>query len=87
MNEDENIAYYFLRVDEIVNSIKGLGDEIKERVIVKKALRSLPMSFDPKNSALEERVDLATMTMDELHRILTAYEMRTEQENTVTKEA
>jgi hypothetical protein len=25
MNEDENIASYFLRVDEIVNAIKGFG--------------------------------------------------------------
>jgi hypothetical protein len=30
MNEDENIASYFLRVDEIVKNIKVLGDEIKE---------------------------------------------------------
>jgi uncharacterized coiled-coil protein SlyX len=87
MNEDENIASYFLRVDEIVNNIKGLGDEIKEQVIVKKALRSLPMRFDSKISSLEERVDLATMTMDELHGILTAYEMRIEQDNPVMKEA
>jgi hypothetical protein len=34
MKEDEDIATYFLRVDEIVNSIKGLGEEIKEPVIV-----------------------------------------------------
>jgi hypothetical protein len=86
MNEDENIATYFLRIDEVVNDIKGLGDEIKELVIVKKALRSLPMRFDSKISSLEERVDLDTMTMDELHGILTAYEMRTEQDNLVTKE-
>jgi hypothetical protein len=44
------------------------------------------MRFDSKISALEERVDLDTMTMDELHGILTAYEMRIEQDNLVTKE-
>jgi hypothetical protein len=32
-------------------------------------------------------VDLATVTMDELHGILTAYDMRTEQDNPMTKEA
>jgi hypothetical protein len=58
-----------------------LGDEIKEPGFVKKALRSLPMRFDSKISALEERVDLATMTMDELHGIFTAYEMRIEKDN------
>jgi hypothetical protein len=87
MNEDENITTYFLRVDEIVNNIKGLGDEMKEHVIVKKVLRSLPMIFDPKISSLEEREDLGTISMDELHGIFIAYEMRTEQENPATKEA
>jgi hypothetical protein len=48
MKEDEKIAAYFLRVDEIVNAILGLGEEIKEFVIVQKVLRSLPMIFDPK---------------------------------------
>jgi hypothetical protein len=43
MKKDENIATYFLRVDEIVNAIMGLGEEIKESVNVQKVLRSLPM--------------------------------------------
>jgi hypothetical protein len=87
MKEDENIAAYFLRVDETVNAIIGLGEEIKESVIVQKVLRSLPMRFDPKISTLEEREDLDSISMDELHGIFTAYEMRTEQENPDIKEA
>jgi hypothetical protein len=76
MKEDENIAAYFLR--ETVNAIIGLGEEIKESVIVQKVLRSLPMRFNPKISTLEERLDLNSISMDELHGIFTAYEMRTE---------
>jgi hypothetical protein len=87
MKEDENIATYFLRVDETVNAIIGLGEEIKESVIVQKVLRSLPMRFDPKISTLEERSDLNSISMDKLHGIFTAYEMRTEQENPDIKEA
>jgi hypothetical protein len=64
-----------------VNAIIGLGEYIKESVIVQKVLRSLPMRFDPKISTLEERVDLDSISMDELHGIFTAYEMRTKQEN------
>jgi hypothetical protein len=64
-----------------VNEIIGLGEYIKESVIVQKVLRSLPMRFDPKISTLEERVDLDSISMDELHGIFTAYEMRTKQEN------
>jgi hypothetical protein len=77
MKEDENIAAYFLRVDETVNAIRGLGEEVNESIIVQKVLRSLPMRFDPKISALEERTDLDSISMDELHGIFTAYEMRT----------
>jgi hypothetical protein len=69
-----------------VNAIIGLGEEIEESVIVQKILRSLPMRFNPKISALEERLDLDSITMDELHGIFIAYEMRTEHENPNVKE-
>jgi hypothetical protein len=84
MKEDEDIATYFLRVYEIVNEIIGLGEE---SVIVQKILRSLPVRFNPKISALEERSDLDSISIDELHGIFTAYEMRTKQENSDLKEA
>jgi hypothetical protein len=53
MKEYEDIAAYFLRFDEIVNEIIGLGEEIEESTIVQKILRSLPMRSNPKISALE----------------------------------
>jgi hypothetical protein len=87
MKEDENIATYFLQVDETVNAIRGLGEEVDESIIVQKVLISLPMRFDPKVSTLEERTYLDSISMDELHGIFTAYEMRTEQENPGIKEA
>ena len=87
MKKDEDITAYFLRVNETMNAIIGLGEEIKESVIVQKVLRSLPMRFNPKISTLEERSDLNSISMDELHGIFTAYEMRTEQENPDVKEA
>jgi hypothetical protein len=86
MGEDENIATYFLRVNETINAIIGLGEEIKESVTFQKVLRSLPMRFHPKISSLEERSDLDSISMDELHGIFTAYEMRSEQENPYIKE-
>jgi hypothetical protein len=87
MKEDEDITAYFLRADETVNAIIGLGEEIEESVIVQKVLRSLPMRFNPKISALEEISDLNSISMDELHGMFTAYEMRTEQESPDVKEA
>ncbi|KAJ8642886.1 hypothetical protein MRB53_004634 [Persea americana] len=76
MVEDENIDTYMLRVNEVTNSIRGLGEEIKEPVIVKKVLRSLQPRFDSKVSVIEEAKDLNAFSMDELHGSLTAYEMR-----------
>jgi hypothetical protein len=45
------------------------------------------MRFDANISSLEERADIDTLIMDELHGIFTAYEMRTKQDNSVTKAA
>jgi hypothetical protein len=64
-----------------------LGVEFDESMVVQKVLRSLPMIFDPKILSLEEREDLGTLSMDRVHGIFTTYEMRTKQENPVTKEA
>jgi hypothetical protein len=36
MKEEENIAEYLQRVDEIVNSIRALGEEFKDKIIVQK---------------------------------------------------
>jgi hypothetical protein len=77
MKEDEDIAAYFLRVDETMNAIIGFGEEIEEFVIVQKILRSLLMRFNSKISSLEEISDLDLISMDELHGIFTTYEMRT----------
>jgi hypothetical protein len=45
------------------------------------------MRFNPKISTLEEISDLDSISMDKLHEIFIAYEMRTEQENPYVKEA
>jgi hypothetical protein len=77
MKEEENIVEYFHRVDEVVNSIRAIGEELEDKPIVKKILRSLPMRYDAKISIIEDRSDLDTLTVDQLHGIFTAYEMRT----------
>jgi hypothetical protein len=77
MNEKEDIATYFLRVYEVVNAIRLLGEELDESLVVQKVLRSLLLKYDAKVSAIEETRDLNKMTMDELHGSLIEYEMRT----------
>eukprot|EP00253_Pinus_taeda_P016555 PITA_16555 len=52
--------------------------EFKEVVLVEKVLRSLSAKFDSKVSTIEEKENLQKITMSQLHRILTAFEMRKE---------
>eukprot|EP00253_Pinus_taeda_P035728 PITA_35728 len=76
MDDEEDIASYFLQVAEVVNSLKGLEENIEESTIVQKVLRSLLDRFDSKVSGIEEMKDLDTLKTDELHGILIDYEMR-----------
>ena len=63
MHNDESIASYFLRIDEIVNRMKNLGEEIKEVTLVEKVLRSLSSKFESKVSTIEEKHDLQSITI------------------------
>ena len=87
IEESEDIETYFLCIDEVVNTMRGLGEKVKDVDIVQKVLRSLPVRFNSKISALEETTGISTLEMDELHGILTAYEMRKSGEDSFRKEA
>jgi len=76
MHNDESLANYFLRIDEIVNHMKNLGEEIKEVTLVEKVLRSLSSKFESKVSAIEEKQNLQSIAMSQLHGILIVFEMR-----------
>jgi len=67
MDDKEEIASFFVRVAEVINSLKILEENIEESTIVQKVLRFLPNRFDSKVSAIEEMKDLDTLKMDELH--------------------
>jgi len=82
MKEEENIAEYHLKGDEIVNTIIGLGEQLDDKIVVQKVLISLPLRYDPKVPTLDDRENLEKLTMDKLHGIITTYEMRTWQEKT-----
>jgi hypothetical protein len=87
MNEDENISKFFLRVDEMVNAMRGLGETIDDSLLVQKILRSLPERFNPKVSAIEEMSELKTLSLDQLLGALTAYEMRISTDQNSSREA
>ena len=53
MKEEENIGEYLLNIDEVVNPIRGIRGELKEREVVNKVIRTFPMKYDSKVSTLE----------------------------------
>jgi hypothetical protein len=87
MNEDETVSKYFLRVEELVNAMKGLGEKIEVSFIVQKILRSLLDKFNPKFSAIVELNDLKTLSIDKILGTLTSYEMRISKDKSITREA
>ena len=87
MKEEENISEYFERVDNIVNEVRGLGQEVSVNELVDKILKTLRMIYNPKVSTLEYQENLSTLTLDELYGILTTYELRIGRENFPKEEA
>ena len=56
--------------------MRNMGEEIKETTLVEKNLRSWSSKFESKVSAIEEKQDVQNITMTQLHKILTTFEMR-----------
>ena len=69
MHDGEDIAY-FLRVDEVVNTIRGLDENLDEYVVVQKVLIYLLGRFNPKFSAIKEMNNMKTLIIDQLLGIL-----------------
>ena len=61
-------------VEEQHSQMKG-EEKVDEEIVVKKVLISLPMRFNAKISAIEEK-DLYNLKLEEQHKILITYEMR-----------
>eukprot|EP00253_Pinus_taeda_P030968 PITA_30968 len=80
MKEDDNIVASFQHVDEITNTLEGLGEPIDEKTITQKIVRMLPRRFNPKVLVLEYSENLAKLRKEELHGVLIAYEMRLDEE-------
>jgi hypothetical protein len=87
MKEDETVGKYFLRVEELVNTMKALGEKIEEPSLVHKILRSLPDRFNLKVFAIEELNDLKTLEFDQLLGTLTTYEMKIVKDKPTSREA
>jgi hypothetical protein len=87
MNEDETVNKFFFRFEELVNSMKGIGEKIEDVLLVHNILRSLPDRFNPKVSRIEELNNLKTLSIGQPLGTLTSYEMRISKDKSTTREA
>ncbi|KAK1619296.1 hypothetical protein QYE76_024813 [Lolium multiflorum] len=66
MGGDEKLDAFASRVATLVNGIRALGEKLEEISIVRRFLRAAPPRYLPVVSAIEQCVDLKTLTMDDL---------------------
>ncbi|XP_062028377.1 uncharacterized protein LOC133744257 [Rosa rugosa] len=83
MGTDESIDDFHARLINVTSQCHSLGDPFEEHRIVKKFLRSLPPSFQSKQTAIEEAQDIDTYSLDELVGNLKTFEMRINPEKKV----
>ncbi|MQL85065.1 hypothetical protein Taro_017581 [Colocasia esculenta] len=78
MQLGETITQMFSRFTDITNGVARLGKSYGMRDMVRKILRSLPSSWTPKVTAIEEANDLKRMSLEKLIGSLMAHEINME---------
>jgi hypothetical protein len=76
MKDIELIKDFSSRTTEIINQIKSCGDNVFEKRVVEKILRSLIQKFEHIVVVIKETKDLSRLTIHELMGSLEAYEQR-----------
>lgn len=74
MLPNESIADMDMRLTNILNSLESLGKIFTNQEKVQKILRSLPIEYDAKVTAIEEAKDLRTLKVEEMIGSLMVYE-------------
>ncbi|KAI4312863.1 hypothetical protein MLD38_037653 [Melastoma candidum] len=74
MKPDESISEMYDRLNTIINSLALLGKNYSNAEMMRKVLRSLPMNWEAKKTAIEEAKDLTTLRLDQLMGSLLSYE-------------
>ncbi|XP_073223460.1 uncharacterized protein [Cicer arietinum] len=81
MEENENVADFFNRVQAVKNQMKANGEMIIELVMIEKILRTLTKMYDHIVVAIEESNDLNTIKLENLQSSLDAHELRIKEIN------
>ncbi|CAN6178599.1 unnamed protein product [Urochloa humidicola] len=76
MKSTDSVDDFAMKVNTIVSTIRGLGDNIEDSYLVKKILRAATNKFLQIVASIEQFGDLTTMTVEEVFGRLRAYEER-----------
>ncbi|GKU86227.1 hypothetical protein SLEP1_g775 [Rubroshorea leprosula] len=76
MKDTETIKEFFDQLTKVVNKIRLQGEELSDKIVVKKVLVSLSEKFEHKISSLEDSKDLSQLFLNELVNALQAVEQR-----------
>lgn len=74
--EDEKIADYVSKLQNLVHLMKGCGEIISDKMIVDKVMRILASHFDHIVVAIQESKNIETLKMEDLFGSLKACEIR-----------
>ncbi|XP_045084695.2 uncharacterized protein [Aegilops tauschii subsp. strangulata] len=66
MGDDESVDAFASRVATLVNRIRALGENLTETSVVRRFLRAAPPRYLQIVTAIEQCVDLATLSIDDL---------------------
>ncbi|MQL86587.1 hypothetical protein Taro_019120 [Colocasia esculenta] len=78
MQPGESITQMYNRFTDITNGLAGLGKTYEMGDMIRKILRSLPASWTPKVTTIEEANDLKRMSLEKLIGSLMAHEINME---------
>ncbi|KAI5337779.1 hypothetical protein L3X38_017050 [Prunus dulcis] len=87
MRDDEILSGYITRLLELVNQMKGYGEDLTKGRIVQKLLISLTKEFDPVCYVIEQTRDIETIEVQEVIAALRGFAQRLDRhaENTTEK--
>jgi len=76
MKDLDSVDHFMTHVTIIVNQLHTNGEDIQEKKVVQKVLRSLPDKFNMVAVSIEESKDLSQLTIEELMGSLLTHKSR-----------
>ncbi|XP_020411153.1 uncharacterized protein LOC109946781 [Prunus persica] len=76
MRDDETLSGYLTRLLELVNQMKGYGEDLSKGRLVQKLLISLTKEFDPVCYVIEQMKDIETIEVQEVLAALRGFAQR-----------